>query len=59
MLVPSAEMVNVAMNPSVDCPAYASTYVSESSWTRELKVPPPEVCSNTQATHSIQDAYLF
>ena len=35
IVVPSDEMVNVEMNPSVPVPVYANAYVSESTCTRE------------------------
>ena len=43
IVVPSDEMVNVEMKPSLvdpaPAPAYANAYVSESTCTRELWVP--------------------
>ena len=45
IVVPSDEMVNVEMNPSVPVPVYANAYVSESTCTREAWAPRSRSCS--------------
>ena len=45
ILVPSDEIVNVEMKPSLSLPSYAKAYVSESTCTRELYCPWRTSCS--------------
>ena len=45
IVVPSDEMVNVEMKPSLSGPSYANAYVSESTCTRELYLAISVSCS--------------